>query len=180
MFKFASDVNVDQTTEIARMQKMLADVVAGPPAIAIQGSSTTAPPRTQRSPSCVQCVLPRSSLADCRAASLGAQQDPRVGLKAGLYDAASASWNMNWSPRRRRAEKFVERDQLRPGVPRQLRHPGQLQRLPGVGYHAIPPRRRSRSATSARRRRATSRSTRTCCSCRANPTRAASTAAARA
>ena len=31
VFKFASDVNVDQTTEIARMQKMLADVVAGPP-----------------------------------------------------------------------------------------------------------------------------------------------------
>jgi uncharacterized protein (DUF305 family) len=29
-FKFASDVNVDQTTEIARMEKMLADVVLGP------------------------------------------------------------------------------------------------------------------------------------------------------
>ncbi|HEV8409085.1 MAG TPA: DUF305 domain-containing protein [Gemmatimonadaceae bacterium] len=29
VFKFASDVNVDQTTEIARMQKMLADVVVG-------------------------------------------------------------------------------------------------------------------------------------------------------
>jgi uncharacterized protein (DUF305 family) len=29
-FKFASDVNVDQTTEIARMQKMLTDVVLGP------------------------------------------------------------------------------------------------------------------------------------------------------
>jgi uncharacterized protein (DUF305 family) len=28
-FKFASDVNVDQTTEIARMQKMLANVVTG-------------------------------------------------------------------------------------------------------------------------------------------------------
>ena len=28
-FKFASDVNVDQTTEIARMQKMLADVILG-------------------------------------------------------------------------------------------------------------------------------------------------------
>ena len=31
VFKFASDVNVDQTTEIARMQKMLADVVVGRP-----------------------------------------------------------------------------------------------------------------------------------------------------
>jgi len=29
VFKFASDVNVDQTTEIARMQKMLADIVLG-------------------------------------------------------------------------------------------------------------------------------------------------------
>ncbi len=29
VFKFASDVNVDQTTEIARMQQMLADVVFG-------------------------------------------------------------------------------------------------------------------------------------------------------
>jgi uncharacterized protein (DUF305 family) len=28
-FKFASDVNVDQTTEIARMEKMLAAVVLG-------------------------------------------------------------------------------------------------------------------------------------------------------
>ena len=32
VFKFASDVNVDQTTEIARMQRMLAAVVFGPPA----------------------------------------------------------------------------------------------------------------------------------------------------
>jgi uncharacterized protein (DUF305 family) len=30
VFKFASDVNVDQTTEIARMQKMLADLTFGP------------------------------------------------------------------------------------------------------------------------------------------------------
>ncbi|MBL8982754.1 MAG: DUF305 domain-containing protein [Gemmatimonadetes bacterium] len=29
VFKFASDVNVDQTTEIARMQRMLADLVLG-------------------------------------------------------------------------------------------------------------------------------------------------------
>jgi uncharacterized protein (DUF305 family) len=29
VFKFASDVNVDQTTEIARMQRLLADVVMG-------------------------------------------------------------------------------------------------------------------------------------------------------
>jgi uncharacterized protein (DUF305 family) len=32
VFKFASDVNVDQTTEIARMQKMLMAVVLGTPA----------------------------------------------------------------------------------------------------------------------------------------------------
>ena len=31
VFKFASDVNVDQTTEIARMQRMLASVVFGAP-----------------------------------------------------------------------------------------------------------------------------------------------------
>ena len=31
VFKFASDVHVDQTTEIARMQQMLADVVLGAP-----------------------------------------------------------------------------------------------------------------------------------------------------
>lgn len=30
VFKFASDVNVDQTTEIARMQKMLAELTFGP------------------------------------------------------------------------------------------------------------------------------------------------------
>ena len=32
VFKFASDVNVDQSTEIARMQKMLADLLLGPSA----------------------------------------------------------------------------------------------------------------------------------------------------
>jgi uncharacterized protein (DUF305 family) len=31
VFKFASDVGVDQTTEIARMQRMLADVTFGTP-----------------------------------------------------------------------------------------------------------------------------------------------------
>ena len=30
VFKFASDVNVDQSTEIARMQKMLAALILGP------------------------------------------------------------------------------------------------------------------------------------------------------
>lgn len=32
VFKFASDVNVDQATEIARMQRMLADLIFGSPA----------------------------------------------------------------------------------------------------------------------------------------------------
>ncbi|HWK90044.1 MAG TPA: DUF305 domain-containing protein, partial [Longimicrobium sp.] len=32
VFKFASDVNVDQETEIARMQRMLADLIFGSPA----------------------------------------------------------------------------------------------------------------------------------------------------
>jgi uncharacterized protein (DUF305 family) len=31
VFKFASDVNVDQATEIARMQRMLADIMFPPP-----------------------------------------------------------------------------------------------------------------------------------------------------
>jgi uncharacterized protein (DUF305 family) len=31
VFKFASDVGVDQTTEIARMQRMLADLTFGTP-----------------------------------------------------------------------------------------------------------------------------------------------------
>jgi uncharacterized protein (DUF305 family) len=31
VFRFATDVNVDQTTEIARMQRMLADVLFGAP-----------------------------------------------------------------------------------------------------------------------------------------------------
>jgi uncharacterized protein (DUF305 family) len=31
VFKFASDVNVDQATEIARMQRMLADLLFGSP-----------------------------------------------------------------------------------------------------------------------------------------------------
>jgi uncharacterized protein (DUF305 family) len=32
VFKIASDINVDQTTEVARMQKMLASLLFGTPA----------------------------------------------------------------------------------------------------------------------------------------------------
>jgi uncharacterized protein (DUF305 family) len=38
VFKFANDVNVDQTTEIARMRKMLAAVIFGDEAV--DGPST--------------------------------------------------------------------------------------------------------------------------------------------
>ena len=47
------------------------------------------------------------SVAVLCAASLGAQQDPRVGLKGGLYDAGSASWNMKLISTTPPSEKFV-------------------------------------------------------------------------
>ena len=62
---------------------------------------------------------------------------------------------------------------------RQLRHPGQLQRLPGLGHRRPEPSRPSRRPTSAPPRRATSRSTRTCSSSRARDLAAGSTAARR-
>ena len=67
--------------------------------------------------------------------------------------------------------------QLRPGLHRALRHPGELQRLPGLGHRGPAASRCSRPPTSARRRRATSRCTGTCCSSPARTSRPGSTAA---
>jgi hypothetical protein len=47
------------------------------------------------------------SLAVLCAASLGAQQDPRVGLKGGLYDAGVAAWNMKLVSTTPPSEKFL-------------------------------------------------------------------------
>ncbi len=83
-------------------------------------------------------------------------------------DAGEAAWNLTRAlgdPAA--AEKFVGRRQLRPGLHRPLRHPGQLQRLPGLGHHQPEQAHPEDRRTSARRRRATSRSTRTCSSSRA-------------
>ena len=111
------------------------------------------------------------------AAIAAAEPDPRVGLKAGLMDAGEATWNLKVLSKTPPSEKFVGEHQLRPRLHRQLRHPGQLQRLPGLGHLEPGASRAQDRRTSARRRRATSRSTRTCCSCRARDSRAGSTAA---
>ncbi len=47
------------------------------------------------------------TLAVLCAASLSAQQDPRVGLKGGLYDAGVAAWNMKLISTTPPSEKFV-------------------------------------------------------------------------
>jgi uncharacterized protein (DUF305 family) len=43
VFRFATDVQVDQTTEIARMRRVLADVLFGAPADAPSGAPSGAP-----------------------------------------------------------------------------------------------------------------------------------------
>ena len=65
------------------------------------------------------------------------------------------------------------RHQLRPLVHRELRHPGQLQRLPGLGHLQPGQALAEGRASSAPPRRATSRCTGTCSSCRARATPAA-------
>ena len=72
--------------------------------------------------------------------------DPRVGLKAGLFDAGEAAWNMRLVSTTPPSEQFVGQHELRPRVPRQLRHPGQLQRLPDLGHLESERTRRSRTA----------------------------------
>ena len=112
--------------------------------------------------------------------TVDAEPDPRVGLKAGLIDAGEAVWNLRVLSKTPPSEKFVGDHQLRPRVHRQLRHSGQLQRLPGLGHLEPGAARRSRRRTSARRRRATCRSTRTCSSSPARRSTAGSTAGPRA
>ena len=60
--------------------------------------------------------------------------DPRVGLKAGQWDAAEATWNLRVVSTTRPSAQNEGVDELRPGVHQELRHPGQLQRLAGLGY----------------------------------------------
>ena len=91
-----------------------------------------------------------------------------------------AAWNLRLISTTPPPEKVARVDALGPGVHRQVRRPGQLQRLPDL-RHLEPGEAGARERrTSARRRRTTCRSTRTCCSCRRRPPTAARTAASAA
>ena len=107
VFKFASDVNVDQTTEIARMQTHARrrdrshavrefppedfdhDLHAPPSAfLACDDLPASCRPAVSRSR-----VSDRSD-GECRSRVRAPTPDPRVGLRAGLMDAAEAAWNL--------------------------------------------------------------------------------------
>ena len=60
--------------------------------------------------------------------------DPRVGLRAGLMNAEEATWNLRVVSKTPPVGPVRRDHQLRPGLHRQLRHPGQLQRVPGLGH----------------------------------------------
>jgi uncharacterized protein (DUF305 family) len=81
VFKFASDVSVDQSTEIERMERMLA--AFGAPAKPSATDNATTVGKGSPNP------------------------DPRVGLKAGATDAAEASWNLKVLSSTPPSEKFV-------------------------------------------------------------------------
>ncbi len=89
--------------------------------------------------------------------------DPRVGLKAGLWDAGQAQWNIRLvSNSRPTGNSSGKRTPISRSPA--IRDPGQLQRLPGLGY--LEPRGADAQELGriAPPRRVTCRSTRTCSS----------------
>ena len=209
VFKFANDANVDQTTEIARMERMHLAIMfeTGRPvtgaAHLTQPSWTvppsTIPPSTIPTPSRVPpSTVPPSSVPPStmpkpagppsspaptpetamdlvaptrrpsatttrRGAALAAAfafaagalagtpaqasaqnsarssagaptPDPRVGLGSGLYDAEQATWNLKVLSNSRPTREVRGRHELRHRLQRQVRDPGQLQRLADLGH----------------------------------------------
>ena len=67
--------------------------------------------------------------------SVAPKPDPRVGLKAGMWDAGQAAWNLRLVSTTPPSEKFAGVTNSDLAFLEQLRDPGQLQRLPGVGHH---------------------------------------------
>ena len=99
VFKFATDVSVDQSTEIARMEKMLARPSALPAPRDPQGTrhgSRVAPIRCRSLLGLAAVAALRSLRPRARATCppTPPSPDPRVGLKAGLFDAGEATWNL--------------------------------------------------------------------------------------
>ena len=159
VFKFASDVNVDQTTEIARMEQMLASTRLETAQLAVTSGTahTYSHPRNQ---SC-QSVLVLGRLLRRRLAVIAtgvrasstsaatatpspgraastARAEPRSARRTArraVRTPAEAAWNLRRAVARRRRPRSSPGDhELRPRVHRQLRDSGQLQRLPGLGH----------------------------------------------
>ena len=60
--------------------------------------------------------------------------DPRVGLSPGQWDAGQAAWNLKLVSTTPPSEKFLGVTNSDLGLYRQIHHPGQLQRLPGLRH----------------------------------------------
>jgi uncharacterized protein (DUF305 family) len=87
VFKFASDVSADQSTEIDRMHVMLAAASAS---------------------SSASSLLPsRSAVASSSLSAAAPSPDPRVGLSAGWWDAGEAAWNLELVSTTRPSAKFT-------------------------------------------------------------------------
>jgi hypothetical protein len=56
---------------------------------------------------CAPSAVPRGSMAQASMSGAAPSPDPRVGLRAGQYDAAEATWNMRVLSRSKPPEKFV-------------------------------------------------------------------------
>ena len=138
VFKFASDVNVDQTTEIDRMQTMLARLAAAPlPTTASSYQVTSVYPLMESLMASVTCPASRirmlafgrrSAVALVRGVNARGSAtvprdparrprpspDPRVGLQGRLMDAGEAVWNLklvsNDAARRRSSSAVTNSD----------------------------------------------------------------------
>ncbi len=189
VFKFASDVSADQSTEIARMQTMLEALTPEEPHREYQDTRQARPqasvPLARRRPAGlggVRGLLHRGRRRGAGGRHVHHAAEP--GSARGPSRRAHERRRSHLEPAGRLEDATVApvrgSHQLRPRVHRQLRDPGELQRLPGLGHREPREAGRSRRPTSARRRRATCPCTGTCSSSRARDSAAASTAAARA
>ena len=155
--------NVDQTTEIARMQQMLFTLMVAESNRSDRHRSSEfvflipPPKRNHHVIACTsstdrRCDAPQVTCSSSRSSAgiavrgcvLAPAEDgrgsarrraiPRVGLKSGLWDAAADIVEPEGHVRDAAVREVRRLDELRPGVHRQLRDSGQLQRLPGLGH----------------------------------------------
>ena len=159
VFKFANDVSVDQSTEIARMEthaRRPQPREMKPSAVCPKHHRSPIRNPAWHPPASLSLALGLVSLAACaHSASRRRIRAPRQArpprrparirgsaCAPGLMMPARPPGTCGCCRKTPPSEQFVGQHQLRPGLHRPLRHPGQLQRLPGVGHRQSQPARR--------------------------------------